>query len=146
MVVPFVPVPDKDTGEPVTGTLAAMASVPGAEPVAVGWNVTLIVQLVAAARVAVQVPPAVALAYGPVKVRPMPVAPVPPVLLSVRVRAALVDPTPWLPNASEVGVTASAAGVATPVPVRVTGEPVTVTFAVMVAVPFDVTAAVGENT
>ena len=115
MVVPFVPVPDKDTGEPVTGTLAAMANVPGADPVAVGWNVTLIVQLVAAARVVVQVPPAAALAYGPVKVRAMPVAPAVPVFLSVRVCAALVEPTAWFPNTSEVGDTVRAAPEVPPV-------------------------------
>jgi hypothetical protein len=130
----------------VTGTFAAMVAVPFDAPAAVGENTTLIVQVDAAARVAVQVPPAApaGLAYGPVKVAPKTVAPAAPVLLSVRVCAALVEPIAWLPNASDVGVTLSAG--ARPVPLNATGEPVTVTFAVMVAVPVAAPAAVGENT
>ena len=52
------PVPVSATGEPCTATLAVMASEPGAAPVAVGENCTLIVQVAPAAKVPPQPPPA----------------------------------------------------------------------------------------
>ena len=53
------PVPLSATGEPVTGTLPVMVTVPFARPGgAVGENVTRMVQLAFAAKVAPQVPPA----------------------------------------------------------------------------------------
>src|ERR1700687_2419774 len=96
------PVPLSATGEPMTGTLAVMASVPVAAPAAVGRNTTLMVQVVPAARVVPQVPPAAPAgrAKGPVNAKVMPVAVVPPVFLSVRVCAERL-----VPNASDVGDT-----------------------------------------
>ncbi len=67
-----------------------------------------------------------------------------PVLLNVNVCGGLVVPVVTVPNASELGETLAIA--ARPVPVNATGELVTVTFPVTVAVPFAVPAAVGENT
>ena len=51
------PAPARVTGEPETGTLAVMVSVPGAEPAATGENTTLIVHEAPDANVVVQVPP-----------------------------------------------------------------------------------------
>ena len=47
-----MPVPESGTGEPVTGTLAAIVNVAGTAPVAVGENTTLIVHVETAAKVA----------------------------------------------------------------------------------------------
>ena len=112
-----VPVPESATGEPVTGTLAVMVAVPLAAPVAVGVNTTLMVQVVAAARVATQVPPAApaGLENGAVTTTAMVVAPAVPVLLSVSVLAALVVPTLMEPKANGPPVTLRVA-VAVPVP------------------------------
>ena len=51
------PVPVNATGEPVTGTLPVMVTVPVLAPALVGENLTMIVQVEAAAKVAPQVPP-----------------------------------------------------------------------------------------
>src|SRR5207248_11801320 len=51
------PVPLSETGEPATGTLPVMVTEPAAGPAVVGVNTTLMVQVLAAASVAPQVPP-----------------------------------------------------------------------------------------
>jgi hypothetical protein len=61
-----------------------------------------------------------------------------PVLVTVTVRALLVVPVAQFPNASGFGVTVARCVAATPVPLSETGEPVTVTFPAMVAVPVTV--------
>jgi hypothetical protein len=112
------PVPDRATGEPVTGTLAASVNVALTAPVAVGANTTLIVQLEADAKVTPQVPPAAPAGReyrGDEKVKPMPVSVEPPVFCSVTVFAALVEPVATFPKASVVGVTLATAGPAGPV-------------------------------
>jgi hypothetical protein len=59
LVTAATPVPLNVTGDPVTATLAAIESVPLAAPGgATGENVTVIVQVLPAARVAPHVPPA----------------------------------------------------------------------------------------
>jgi hypothetical protein len=107
-------VPESDTGEPVTGTLAAIVTVPAAAPRAVavtGAKTTLIVQLAPAANekpaVVLQVPPAdpVGRENGAVTVMLTPVSAAPPVLLNVSVCDGLVVPRAQVPNASDVGVT-----------------------------------------
>ena len=60
--------------------------------------------------------------------------------------AALVVPATRLAKVSEVGDTVTVRTAAMPVPLSDTGEPLTVTFAVMVTEPVDATAAVGEKT
>jgi len=112
------PVPDSATGDPVTGTLAAIDNVAGTETNAVGANTTLIVQLEAEAKVAPQVPPAPPAGReyrGDEKVKPMPVRVAPPVFWSVTVCAALFEPVATFPKASVVGVTFATAGPAVPV-------------------------------
>ena len=69
-----------------------------------------------------------------------------PVLVTVRVFAALLLPVGQTPKASVVGVTVAVCVAARPVPVRATGEPVTATLPVIVTVPVEATAEVGENT
>jgi hypothetical protein len=59
VLVDAEPVPLSETGEPVTVTLAATLSAPVNGPATVGEKTTLMVQVVAAANVAPQVPPAV---------------------------------------------------------------------------------------
>ena len=59
LITEAVPVPLKDTGDPVTVTLPVMVNVPATGPVTDGENTTLMVQVPAAAvSVAPQVPPA----------------------------------------------------------------------------------------
>src|ERR1700722_16104507 len=99
------PVPLSVTGEPVTVALPpVMVAVPDAGPAVVGANTMLIVQVEPAARVAVQVLP-VPCANGAVTATAAPVKSAPPVLCSVRVSAALVDPSATLPKASGPPVT-----------------------------------------
>ena len=69
-----------------------------------------------------------------------------PVLVTVRVFAALATPVGQTPKASELGLTVAVCVAAMPVPERETGEPVTATLAVMVTVPVEATAVVGEKT
>jgi hypothetical protein len=102
-----VPVPVSVTGEPVTGTLAVMVSVPLYDCTAVGANVTLMVQVAPAAKVAPQFPPVREKPAGKAP-RVMPVRVAPPVLLSVR-SSALVVVTTTLPNASGDGDTVAIA-------------------------------------
>jgi hypothetical protein len=95
-----VPVPDKLTVWGLPAALSTIVTVPVRVPATVGENVTLIVQLPPGATLAPQVllcaksPDAAWLVIdsGPV-----------PVLVSVTVRALLVVPTDWFPNASDVG-------------------------------------------
>ena len=105
------PFPVRVTGEPVTATFAVMVSVAFTVPIAVGVNLTLIVQVPAAGgKVAPQVPPAVPPGRekrGEEKASVIPVRFAVPVLCSVRVCDALV-----------------VAGVVTPT-VNVSGPPVT---------------------
>jgi len=141
-------VPVSVTGEPVTATLPVIASEPVTVPVCVvGANTTLIVQVPGAARVAPQLPPAVALANGPVKARALKVNVPVPAAVTVTDCDALVVPSVVDGNVSEVGTTLTVnGGGATPVPLSETGDPVTGTLAVMVAVPVAAPGVVGENT
>src|SRR5271165_4134396 len=106
------PVPLSATGEPVTGTLAKMVSVPVTAPSAVGVNTTLMVQVAPAAKVAVQVPPDREKTADE-KARVIPVPAAVPVLCSVRVCAGVGKPMPALPKASGPPVTLSVATGAT---------------------------------
>jgi len=56
-----------------------------------------------------------------------------------------ITPRAAFPKACDVGVSVAAGAPATPVPVRATGDPVTATFAAIVAVPATAPSAVGEN-
>lgn len=111
------PLPVSETGEPVTATLAFIATwPPTTRPSVVGLNTMLNVQVAPAARVAPQVPPGTPAgrAKGPVNIKPIPVAAAVPVLWRVRVCAALVVPSAWFPKFSVVGVTLSIAVAAPP--------------------------------
>src|ERR1017187_2973569 len=118
LITEAVPVPLRDTGEPATTKLPAMLAVPvtGVELTTVGVNTTLMEQFAPAASVVPQVPPAVARENGPVKATAIPVRGWLPVLLSVRVNAALVAPTPTLPKLCEVGDTLAPGAGQVPVP------------------------------
>ena len=105
VLITATPVPLSETGEPATGTLAVMVAVPFAAPGPVGENTTLMVQVDDAAKVAAQVPPAVALENGAVTTTVIPVRAAPPVLCRVRVWEALVVPTTTFPNANGPPVT-----------------------------------------
>jgi hypothetical protein len=110
LVTAATPVPERATGDPVTGTFAVMVAVPFTSPGVVGEKTTVIVQVAAGANVAVQVPPD--WAKGAVTTTVIPVKFPVPVLLRVRVFAAVVVVSTTLPNASEVGVTLPIATVA----------------------------------
>jgi hypothetical protein len=71
----------------------------------------------------------------PPKVKLPPVRALLPVLITVRFNGLLVVPVAQLPKANGLGATVARWVAATPVPLRFTGEPVTVTLAVMVSVP-----------
>src|SRR3981189_3857986 len=69
-----------------------------------------------------------------------------PVLVSVNTWIGpSITPRAAFPKACDVGVSVAAGAPATPVPVRATGDPVTATFAAIVAVPATAPSAVGEN-
>jgi hypothetical protein len=106
--VTAVPVPVRETGEPVTVTLAEIVAVPIEATTVFGEKTTLMVQVEPADRAAAQVPPAVpvGLANGAVTATTMPVAFAPPVLESEMVCAALVLPASVFGNASAFGTTA----------------------------------------
>ena len=89
------PVPVSDTGEPVTGMLPVMVTVPVAGPGAVGENTTVMVQPVRSQGWGAR---ATDRENGVVTVTAIPVAPTPPELVSVNVTAGLVVPSTWLPN------------------------------------------------
>jgi hypothetical protein len=77
----------------------------------------------------------------------MPVRGTLPVLVSVNTwDGPLVLPRVTPPKARVVGVRPALTTGATPVPVRVTGEPLIATLPVIVAEPVEVTSAVGEKT
>lgn len=117
-------------------------SVPEAAPVAVGENVTPMVQLAPAARLDPQVLPATA----------KPVLAVTLVMLratlwtffSVTLPAALVLPTVTVPRFSELGETVTGA-VLDELPLRLTVCGLPGALSVNVSVPFVVPVAVGEN-
>jgi hypothetical protein len=120
------PVPLKATGELVTvkPPLVVIATVaPVDAPSAVGEYTILIVQVAPLFSVAPQVPPAAPVGRengavtAIVRLRALPVE-----FRTLNVWAALVVLIATLPNARDAGLTA----IATPVPVRDTGEPVTV--------------------
>jgi hypothetical protein len=82
--VRITPVPLSATGDPVTVALVpVIVAVPLAAPAAVGLNRTLMVQVAAAASVAVQLPPL--RLKGAVTATAMPVKAPVPVLCSVKV-------------------------------------------------------------
>src|SRR6516165_6545499 len=109
--IPVTPVPESATGEPLTGTLAVMVTVPAFAPVEVGENVTVIVQDAPAASTAPQVPPARANTAGGgagevvATATAMLLASAVPVLCRVSVSAWLVEPVVTLPKASGPPVT-----------------------------------------
>ena len=123
------------TVSPVEVTLSVRLYVPA---VVGAVKMTLIVQLAPTARVpvVVQVPPDLEKGCG---VPPPNVAVIPvvvatfPVLVTVSVCAPLVVPVNQLPKDSEFGETTRVRTTGTAVPVSVTGDPFTVTLAVMVA-------------
>jgi len=131
------PVPDSGTGELATVTAGAGVALftvtdPVALPDTVGVNTTLMVHDAPFAKVVPQFPPAApAGREKPVPVTDIANARVAPVeFLTVSVCAALAVAgvvTPTLPKLNDAGVT----DIVTPVPVRVTGDPVTVVPAVV---------------
>jgi hypothetical protein len=103
-----VPVPLSVTGEPVTVALEVIVSVALINPTAVGENTTVIVQDPAiGVNVVPQVPPARE-NRGDENASAIPVTSTVPVLLRVRVRAALVPPCGTLPKFSGPPVTLAA--------------------------------------
>lgn len=111
-------------------------------------NTTPMVQLAPTFRVAPHVPAAApdARLNPVVKVTVPPVNWTLPVLVTVTVCAVLVVFVSHVANVSEVGATVAVRTGVTPVPLRLTGEPYTVTLPVIVAVPFALPDDVGENT
>jgi hypothetical protein len=116
-----VPPPVSETGEPVTGTLAVIVTLPLDGPTAVGAEATLIVQFAPADKVVPQLgapagnAPVVTRVNGPATTMPIVVAPAVPVLLSVKFWVALVVPVGTLANARDVGDTLSVAVAVAPV-------------------------------
>ena len=115
-MVVVTPVPDSATVSGLPGALLLTDSVPDAAPAAVGANVTLTVQEAPAAS---EVPQLFDSPNGPVTPIDDIAAAADPVLLTVTVRAALVEPTFWLPNDSLDGDAVSGA---VPVPPSDAGE------------------------
>src|ERR1700726_339283 len=119
-------------------------------PVAFGENTTLMVQLAPSAKFAVHVPPAVPpgreYREPALKVKVPPAKAMLPVLVTVRVRALLVVPVAQLPKANGFGVTVAVRIGAMPVPLSVTGEPVTTPLPLIVTDPVAAPVAVGGNT
>jgi len=97
------PVPMRVTGEPVTVPFEVIVTDPLAGPLAVGENLTRIVQFAPTASVVVQLPPL--RLNGAVTATLMPVNPTAPVLVSVSVWFALFVPVRVLAKVSEVGAT-----------------------------------------
>jgi len=97
-----VPVSDTVCGFP--GALSLIETEAVFDPAEVGWNVTLIVQLAPATRLAAQVVVRRnSELLTPVKVTPPIVMGRLPLLVSVTVCAALLVFTAWIANASDVG-------------------------------------------
>jgi hypothetical protein len=105
------PVPVRVTGEPATVTLPVIVAVPVEVASAVGENTTLIMQMLAGAKVVPQFPPAAngGREKGAVITTVIPVSVPAPVLCRMRVRATLVEPVPTFPNASGPPVTLAVA-------------------------------------
>ena len=150
-----VPLSVTDAGVTVAPVYATV-SVPLNDVADVGLNATFMVQEAPAA----SVPPQLGAPAGkrPVMTRengcgmPLPNVNVPPanavfpVLVTVSSIGADVAPVNQLPKARDAGDTLTVNVAAEPVPLSDTGEPLTVTFAVMVSVPANDPAAVGANT
>ena len=103
-----VPVPLRATGEPLTGTLPVMDSVPLTDPVIVGEKTTLIVQVAPPARLVPQVPPAAPVGREYTvdeNVREIAVRFAPPLFDSVSVWGVLLLPVATEPKEREVGET-----------------------------------------
>jgi hypothetical protein len=95
-VVEVTPVPDRPTVSGLPGALLATVRSPAAAPAAVGVNFTLAVQDEPAAS---EDPQVFVSANGAPAAIDERLAVAVPVLVTVTVWAALVDPTAWLPNA-----------------------------------------------
>ena len=96
------PIPPSVTGEPLTGMLDVIVTDPVAAPYTVGANATLMVQVAPAFSVVAQL---LTIVNGPVTATAMAVSVAVPILLSVRVCAAEVEPTRVAPKVSEAGET-----------------------------------------
>ncbi len=149
----FVPVPfsETDCGLPVA--LSAILNVAARAPVAVGVNVTLMVQFAFAARLpdglhvpaVAPLPNAKSLLLAPLIENPAKLAAVNPVLLTVRLCAPLVVFNGWAANVKLLGATVTVAVPLVPVPVSVTICGLPVALSVNVIVPVRVPAAFGVN-
>ena len=149
----FVPVPfsKTDCGLPVA--LSAILNVAARAPVAVGVNVTLIVQLAVAARLpdGLHVPAPAALAnaksllLAPLIENPAKFTAVDPVLLTVTLSAPLVAFSGWAANVKLLGATVTVPVPLVPVPVSVTVSGLPVALSVNVIVPVRVPVAFGVN-
>jgi hypothetical protein len=147
----LLPVPFNETSCGLPVALSAMTSVAAISPVAVGVNVTPIVQLAFAAKVPVGLQ-----AFAPFASPKLPLlspvieklvkltGPV-PVFVTVTFCAGLVEPIVCEANVSDVGDTVTVAGPFIPVPVNVTICGLPVALSVKVIVPVRVPAAVGLN-
>jgi hypothetical protein len=138
----LVPVPLRVTVRVGLVALLDTVTFPEAAPAAVGVNVTLTVQ---DAPAAIEAPQVLVDANGPVAETEDTLAAAPPVLVTVTVWAAEVEPTAWLPKDRELGDAASVAlpPELVPVPDRLT-ELVTPP-ALTVRVPVRLPVAVGVN-
>jgi hypothetical protein len=123
--------------------LSVIVIVPGWLPVAVGLNVTLIVQFPPAATEAPQV---LVCEYGALAAMLVMLNEAVPVLVRVTGCAALDVFTVWLPKLRVVGDRlATGAGAAVPVPVKFTTCGLPGALSVMVIVPGWLPVAVGKN-
>ena len=108
--------PESGTGEPTTGTFAAIVTDPAAAPTAVavtGASTTLIVHEAPAVSVVPQVPPAepVGRENGAVTVTVIPVADAAVEFVTVSACDGLVVPRAHVPNDSDAGATRTAGGI-----------------------------------
>jgi hypothetical protein len=149
----FVPVPfsETDCGLPVA--LSAMLNVAARTPVAVGVNVTLIVQLAFTPKVPdglhvpapAPLPNAKSLLLAPIIEKPAKLTADDPVLLTAKLSAPLVVPTACEPYVKLLGVTVTVAVPPVPVPVSVTICGLPAALSVNVIVPVRGPVAVGVN-
>ena len=137
------PVPDRVTICGLPLALSVTVIVPGWLPVAVGVNVTLMVQFAPAAT---DVPQVLLCAYCVLAAMLVMLSAVLPMLLSVTVCGPLVVPDAWLPKLTlfEDRLTTGPAA-AVPVPVKLTVCGLPAALSVMVIVPVRVPVAVGVN-
>jgi hypothetical protein len=105
-----MPVPFRLTVWGLPGALSVMLSVPVRAPVPVGAKVTLIVQLLPAAR---EGPPPLVSLKSPLEVMLVMVKAATPLFVSVTVCAALVVPTIWLLKVRLVGASTTSGPVIT---------------------------------